>query len=130
MESTQLEPTNSEIARNAGNWYVHGQVLEGYTYINQIIGGGIGPGDNTASARLTFSNKTKRESLRIERYQHDPRFHSTQWTDWSFAISHQQSFKKYLLGGAIDVVNRRGFQWTQQNAINVQFYLKLQYFLY
>ena len=130
MEATQLEPTNSDIARNAGNWYVHGQVLEGYTYQNQIIGGGIGPGDNTASARLTFSNKTKRESLRIERYQNDPRFHGTQWTDWSFAISHQQSFKKYLFGGAIDIVNRRGFQWTQQNALNVQFYLKLQYFLY
>lgn len=129
-ELTQLEPTNSEIARNAGNWYTHGGVLEGYTNENQVIGGGIGPGDNAASVRMTYSTKTKRQSLRIERYQHDPRFHGNKWTDWSFAIAHQQMIKKYLVGGAIDFVSRGGFQWTTQHTVNLQFHLKLQYFLY
>ena len=129
-EATQLEPTNSEIARNAGNWYVHGIVLEGYTNENQIIGGGIGPGDNTATIRMTYSTKSIRQSLRIERYQHDPRFHDNKWTDWSFAIAHQQMIKKYLVGAAIDFVSRSGFQWTKQNFVNMQFNLKVQYFLF
>jgi hypothetical protein len=128
-ELTQLEPTNSDIARGAGNWYVHSGVIEGYTNQNQIMGGGVTPGDNTATLRLSLANKLNMQSITIERYEHDPRFHSTLWTDWSLAVKHQQFVSnKVLISGGIDFVKRRGYQWTTDRPVNFQFSLKAQYF--
>lgn len=128
-ELTQLEPTNSDIARGAGNWYVHGGVIEGYTNQNQIIGGGVTPGDNTATLRVSISNKLNKQSVTVERYQHDPRFHTSSWTDWSLALKHQQFINKsILLAGGIDIVKRRGYNWTTERPMNFQFSLKAQYF--
>ena len=128
-ELTQMEPTNSEIARPAGNWYRHSGVIEGYTNQNQIIGGGVTPGDNTATLRVSLTNKLIKQSVTIERYQHDPRFHSTAWTDLCVALKHQQFiYNKVLLAGGIDIIKRRGFEWNTERPMNFQFSLKAQYF--
>ena len=128
-ELTQLAPSNSELARPAGNWYVHGQVHEGFTNYNQIIGGGVGPGDNTATLRVSRINKLNKQVLTIERYQHDPRFHALRWTDWSFGFAHQQMLvNKLLLSGRVEFVHRNGYQWTTDKPLNVFMALKAQYF--
>ena len=128
-ELTQMEPTNSDIARPAGNWYVHGGVIEGYTNENQIIGGGVTPGDNTATIRVSLTNKLIKQSITVERYQHNPRFNSIAWTDWCLALKHQQFiYNKVLLSGGMDILKRRGFQFTTERPMNFQFSLKAQYF--
>ena len=130
MELTQLEPTNSDIGRPSGNWYVHSQVHQGYTNENQIIGGGITPGDNTATLRLSLSNiNLIRDAITIERYQHDPRFHESRWTDWSVNLMHQQKISsKWFLKGQLDFVGRRGFEWGNKNPLNLQAALKTIYY--
>ncbi len=130
LELTQLEPTNSDIARPAGNWYVHGQIWEGYTHQNQIIGGGVTPGDNTATLRISYSNGLKKQSITLERYQHDPRFHEITWTDLSIALKHQQPWKKHFLFVAgIDIVSRSGLFWQKGNdKLNLQLSLKSYYY--
>lgn len=128
-ELTQMEPTNSDIARIAGNWYVHGGVIEGYTHENQILGGGVTPGDNTATLRVSLTNKLFKQSITLERYEHNPRFHSSAWTDLCLALKHQQFVNnKILLAGGMDIVKRRGFDWSNNRPLNVQFSLKAQYF--
>jgi len=128
-ELTQLEPTNSDLARGAGNWYTHVEgAIEGYTNQDQIIGGGVTPGDNTATLRVSLVNKLIKQSITLERYQHDPRFHPIQWTDWSLAFLHQQPItpKIYVVGG-LDFVRRLNYLWKTENAFNTQFSLKALY---
>lgn len=130
LELTQLEPTNSDIARPAGNWYVHGQIWEGYTNQNQIIGGGVTPGDNTATLRVSYSDGLRKQSISLERYQHDPRFQSIAWTDLAIAFKHQQPWKeRFLFEAGLDVVSRKGLFWREGNdALNVQLSLKSYYY--
>jgi hypothetical protein len=129
-ELTQLEPTNSDIGRPSGNWYVHGQVNEGYTNQNQILGGGIGPGDNTATLRVSLSHPNlARQSITIERYQHDPRFHQTRWTDFTIGLMHQQKvFKNWFVNAHLDVVRRNGYEWGSKSPMNIQWGLKTIYY--
>jgi hypothetical protein len=130
FELTQLEPTNSDIARPAGNWYVHGQIWEGYTNQNQIIGGGVTPGDNTATFRVTYSDGLRKQSITVERYQHDPRFHGIEWTDIAMSLKHQQPWKeRFLFVAGLDFVNRKGLFWQGKNdVINLQLSLKTYYY--
>jgi hypothetical protein len=129
-ELTQLEPTNSDIGRPSGNWYVHGIVHEGYTQQNQILGGGIGPGDNTATIRFSLSHPNlSRQSITIERYQHDPRFHTNKWTDFALGLMHQQKlYKKWFVNAHLDIVRRSGYNWSNESAINFQWGLKTLYY--
>jgi hypothetical protein len=130
FELTQLEPTNSDIARPAGNWYVHGQIWEGYTNQNQIIGGGVTPGDNTATFRVTYSDGLRKQSITVERYQHDPRFHGVEWTDIAMSLKHQQPWKeRFLFVAGLDFVSRKGLYWQDNNdVINLQLSLKTYYY--
>jgi hypothetical protein len=130
LELTQLEPTNSDIARPAGNWYVHGQIWEGYTNQNQIIGGGVTPGDNTATFRVSYSDGLRKQSISLERYQHDPRFQGVAWTDMAVSIKHQQPWKeRFLFVAGLDFVNRKGLFWKEGNdVINLQLSLKSYYY--
>ncbi len=130
LELTQLEPTNSDIAITAGNWYVHGQIWEGYTNQNQIIGGGVTPGDNTATFRVSYSDGLRKQSISLERYQHDPRFQGVAWTDMAVSIKHQQPWKeRFLFVAGLDFVNRKGLFWKEGNdVINLQLSLKSYYY--
>ena len=46
-EWTQLEQSASRILRDAGSWYMHYQVYDGYTNRGEVLGAGIGPGSNS-----------------------------------------------------------------------------------
>ncbi len=129
-ELTEMEPTNSDIGRPSGNWYVHGSVFEGYTHQNQILGGGVTPGDNTATVRISLSHPNlTRQSITIERYQHDPRFHTTSWTDYSLNLMHQQKMNKHWFVNAhLDLIRRSGYGWGQTTPINIQWGLKTIYY--
>lgn len=126
-EITQMAPTNSDIARGSGNWYVHGGVREGYTHMGQIIGGGLAPGDNTATLRVSRTTEKSKQSVLIERYQHDPQFHAIKWTDWCLALRHQQYWKSLTVSAGMDFVRRINYQHTEANVFNLQPALKLMY---
>jgi len=126
-EITQMAPTNSDIARGSGNWYVHSGVSEGYTHLGQIIGGGVAPGDNTATLRVSRTAEKSKQSILIERYQHDPQFNAIKWTDWCLALRHQQYWKAMTISAGIDLVRRINYQHAEGNAFNLQPSLKLLY---
>jgi Capsule assembly protein Wzi len=126
-EVTQMAPTNSDIARGSGNWYVHGGVREGYTHYGQIIGGGVAPGDNTATLRFSRTTDKFKQSILIERYQHDPQFHAIKWTDWCVGVRHMQHVNSFTVAAGFDVVNRKNFNHQPGNTINLHPSLKLMY---
>lgn len=126
-EITQMAPTNSEIARGAGNWYVHGRVLEGYTNYGQIIGGGIAPGDNTATLRFSRTDANYKQQVYIERYQHNPQFNAIKWTDWSMGFKHLQYWKSMTIGGGIDAYKRKNYQHQSGKMLNLMPTIKIMY---
>jgi hypothetical protein len=126
-EVTQMAPTNSDIARGSGNWYLHGGVREGYTHYGQIIGGGVAPGDNTATMRFSRTTDKFKQSILIERYQHDPQFNSIKWTDWCIGVRHMQHVRSFTVAAGLDVVNRKNFNHQPGKAINLQPSFKLMY---
>jgi Capsule assembly protein Wzi len=126
-EVTQMAPTNSDIARGSGNWYVHSGVREGYTHYGQIIGGGVTPGDNTATLRLSRTTEKFKQSILIERYQHDPQFHTMKWTDLCIGFRHMQHINSFTIAAGIDVVRRKNFNHQPGKVINLQPSLKLMY---
>ena len=126
-EVTQMAPTNSDIARGSGNWYVHGGVREGYTHFGQIIGGGVAPGDNTATFRVSRTTDKFKQSILIERYQHDPQFHQVKWTDWCIGFQHMQHLNSFTVAAGLDAVRRKNFNYQPSTAINFQPSLKLMY---
>lgn len=126
-EVTQMAPTNSDIARGSGNWYVHSGVREGYTHYGQIIGGGVTPGDNTATLKFSRTTAKFKQSILIERYQHDPQFNAIKWTDWCMGVRHMQHLQSFTVAGGLDVVNRKNVNHQHGKAINLQPSLKLMY---
>ena len=46
-EWTQMEQTASRLIRNAGSWYEHWSVYDGYTNKGEVLGSSIGPGSNS-----------------------------------------------------------------------------------
>ena len=126
-EITQMAPTNSDIARPAGNWYVHGGVLEGYTNHGQIIGGGVAPGDNTATLRFSKTTEKLRQSVTIERYQHDPQFNSIKWTDWRIGFRHQQQFKSMTIGAGLDLMSSKNYLHAVGNKFTYMPSIKIMY---
>jgi hypothetical protein len=59
-EWTQMEQTASRLIRNAGSWYRHGYVYDGYTNKGEVLGAGIGPGSNSHYFALSrIRNKEK-----------------------------------------------------------------------
>ena len=42
-----MEQTASRLIRNAGSWYEHAFVYDGYTNNGEVLGSSIGPGSNS-----------------------------------------------------------------------------------
>ena len=42
-----MEQTGSRLIRNAGSWYEHGYIYDGYTNKGEVLGSSIGPGSNS-----------------------------------------------------------------------------------
>ena len=61
-EWTQLEQSASRILRDAGSWYMHYQVYDGYTNKGEVLGAGIGPGSNSQyfSLQKISNNSSKK----------------------------------------------------------------------
>lgn len=126
-ELTQMAPTNSEIARPAGNWYEHSPIREGYTNYGQIMGGGVSLGDNTTTIRFSKTSSTMRQSVILERYQHNPQFKSVKWTDWILAVRHQQQLTYFTIAAGLDIVNRKNYNHSDKNEWNFQPTVKIIY---
>ena len=73
-EWTQMEQTAGRLIRNAGSWYQHRWVYDGYTNRGEVLGSGIGPGSNSHYLSLNKIENNSKYGIAIEIVDNDNDF--------------------------------------------------------
>lgn len=127
-ELTQMSQSPDAMVRSAGNWYVHGQIGQGYTHQNQIMGAGAGFGANVQTASATWINGDIRNGFLIQRVERDPEGRANKWTDVSIGWMPQWKYKNMLLGAKVQLIRSNNYNWEQGNHnFNLHSRLMIQY---
>lgn len=137
-EITQMAQTPSYILRNAGNWYVHGGVAQGFTYQNQIMGAGSGFGNNVQTLQVKKIDGKEFVGFKLQRIQQDPKglqgpannllMRPVQWNDFAIGFLGQKQFKQFVLNGEFQFVNSSNYGWEKGNAFNLFTSLNCRYY--
>lgn len=129
FEITQMSQSPDWIVRNAGNWYVHGQINEGYTHENQILGAGAGFGTNVLSMKATWVNGDKRLGFLLERLDRDPQSHNHKWIDLGLGVLPQWRYRNMLLSGIVELIKTKNYAWEAgRNVLQVHSRLSVHYY--
>lgn len=115
FEITQMEQSPDYLVREAANWYWHGQIYQGYTNYNQIMGAGIGGGNNLQTLTVTWVDGWKRLGVILERMENDPQYHDAKWTDYSIGFNGQLRYQKWLFTGLLQGMISHNYAWTFSN---------------
>jgi len=115
IEFTQLSQSPDAILRSAGNWYVHGQVAQGYTNYNQIMGAGAGFGANKQMVMGTLIDGVNRLGIFIEKTNRDPEYRSIFWTDMAYGIAPQYTFNNLTLAAQFVFIASKNYMWEKEN---------------
>ena len=124
IEFTQMSQSPDAILRSAGNWYVHGQIGQGYTNYNQIIGVGSGFGANKQIVMGTWVSGNNRIGVFIEKTNRDPENRSIFWTDMAYGISPQYTVHNFTLAAQLVFIASKNYMWENKNNIS-NFHAKL-----
>ncbi len=127
-ELTQMSQSPDYLVRSAGNWYEHGQVFQGYTNNNQILGAGAGFGANVQTISANWVNGDIRNGFLFQRIERDPIYKAYKWTDFSIGWMPQWKYKNMLLGAKLQLVYCENYSWQKSNNIlNLHSRLMVQY---
>ncbi len=113
FEMVQMSQSPDYLVREAGNWYVHGEVKQGYTHENQILGAGAGLGANVQSVTATWVKGWKQLGVLFERVERDPQYHLYKWIDYSIGILPQYKYKNLVLSGKFQFINSSQYAWQR-----------------
>ncbi|OYW81778.1 MAG: hypothetical protein B7Z27_01395, partial [Sphingobacteriia bacterium 32-37-4] len=127
-EFTQLSQSPDALVRSAGNWYVHSQLLQGYTHENQIMGAGVGFGTNLQTFSATWVNGKVRNGFLVQRVERDPENRVNKWTDFSIGWMPQWTYKNMILGAKVQLIRSNNYSWEKgNNPFNLHSRLMVQY---
>ena len=124
IEFTQMSQSPDAILRSAGNWYVHGQIGQGYTNYNQIMGVGSGFGANKQMLMGTYINGNNRIGVFIEKTNRDPENRSIFWTDMAYGITPQYTLHNFTLAAQLVFIASKNYMWENKNNL-LNFHAKL-----
>jgi hypothetical protein len=133
FEAIRMAQTPSYLQRNAGNWYTHGFLIEGYTNENQILGAGSGLGNNVQSLILSLSKSYDKYGLKIQHIAQNPIGNINLfdgnggwpvWSDFTYGIVAKKKYKNILLNANIDWVHSNNYIW-QENKKRENFHIFL-----
>ncbi|MBV9987591.1 MAG: hypothetical protein JO301_07925 [Chitinophagaceae bacterium] len=129
IELTQMSQSPDYLVRDAGNWYIHSQVVEGYTNENQILGAGAGLGANVQTLTVNWVRNERQLGFLVERIDRDPVGHTYKWIDLSFGLQPQWKFGKAMVSGKIQFINSSQYAWQKDvNRFNLHSRIAVQYF--
>ena len=80
-EWTQMEQTGGRLLRNAGSWYEHTYVYDGYTNKGEVLGSSIGPGSNSHYVSLNKINEIEKIGFGVEIIDNDNDFYYEAFRD-------------------------------------------------
>ena len=130
MEVMKLGQTPSYLHRNAGNFYEHSQIREGYTNQNQIMGAGSGFGNNMQTIQLSMNKGWNKIGLIFHHIQQNPMalvsgvndlgLRKIKWDDYAYGIQSRFKYKNILFNANVEWVNSKNYLWTMgQNQNNL-----------
>ena len=123
-EATKMAQSTSYLQRNAGNWYVHSQLLAGYTNENQILGAGSGLGNNLQTLAISLNKGWSKYGIKFQHIAQNPvgviNILSSDgglppWNDYGYGIQLKNKFKNILFKLNIDWVHSKNYQWLENN---------------
>lgn len=127
-ELTQMTQSPDYLVRNAGNWYEHGQIFQGYTHNNQILGAGAGFGTNVQTLTATWINGNLRNGFLVQRLERDPVGRPIKWTDLSIGWMPQWEYKNMLIGAKVQLIRSNNDGWVKdKNNFNLHTRVMVQY---
>ena len=138
IEIARLAQTTSYINRNAGNWYEHSGIIEGYTNLNQIMGGVSGFGNNMQALAVSYNKGWNKLGFIFQHILQNPYdlvggfqdvgIRSIKWTDYSFGLQTRYHYKKILLSANMEIVKAKNYIWKKDNnPTNLFFYINTIY---
>lgn len=134
-EVARMAQTPSYLMRNAGNFYEHGGVKEGYTNQNQIIGAGNGFGNNMQTVQLSWNRAWNKFGFIFNHIAQNPTLivtpnianlglRTVKWDDYSFGIQSRYRYRNILLSANVEYVNSKNYLWKDKhNATNFYAFL-------
>jgi hypothetical protein len=137
FEATRMAQTPSFLHRNAGNWYLHGILTEGYTNENQILGSGSGLGNNIQSVIVSLNKNSSKYGIKFQHINQNPirlvadwlnvYLTDTEWRDFTYGLVFKGSHKKLFYNLNLDWVRSQNYTW-QNNVKKENFYFSLNTF--
>ena len=127
VESTYMSQKPSYLLRNAGNWYVHSLLTDGYTNQNQILGAGSGFGNNLQTFAISWNNQWFKYGIKFQHIAHNPmnRIDLFQpnggppiWNDYSYGLIIKQKYKNILFNLNMEWVNSKNYLWKNENKVS------------
>jgi Capsule assembly protein Wzi len=124
FEATRMAQTPSYLQRNAGNWYEHGMLFEGYTNENQILGAGSGFGNNIQSLSVDWNKNWNKIGIKVQHISINPigkvdLFDGNGgfpvWDDFTYGIILKHRLKNILFNANIDWVHSDNYLWQKNN---------------
>jgi hypothetical protein len=117
-----MEQSASRIIRNAGSWYAHSQVFDGYTNYGEVLGSAIGPGSNAHYFTISkIYDKLKSIDLQFQIVENDNDFYyeafaSAQdprryWKDFNFKLNYTNKFENFLISTNLIFIRSLNYQW-------------------
>jgi len=120
FEITKMSQSPDYMVRNAGNWYEHSPITEGYTHDNQIMGSIYGFGADAVYASMALVRENKRLGFFIEQIKRDPVNRTNQWTDLGIGFTPQWNKDRWMFNGKAEIIHSSGYGWEKgRNKINV-----------
>jgi hypothetical protein len=140
VEATRMSQTPSYLQRNAGNWYVHSQLTEGYTNNNQILGAGSGWGNNLQTFIFSWNKGWNKYGIKFQHIIHNPidkdgvsnvlirEGEIPNWIDYSYGIVLKHKYKNILFNLNTEWVHSKNYLWqNNNNSTNVYVFLNTIY---
>jgi hypothetical protein len=108
-EVVQMSQSADRLVRDAGNWYVHGGIWEGYTNQNQVMGAAFA--SNSQTFYIARRAGLERTAFTLQRVQRDPERVPPVWNDWVLGIGHSQFFKGFYVDGQMQFITSQNYAW-------------------
>ena len=120
-EWTQMEQTASRLLRNAGSWYQHNWVFDGYTNEGEVLGAGIGPGSNSHYFALSRIRKKQKLGIAFEIIDQDNDFYHEAfasasdprryWKDFNLHLNFSMKYKRLWISSNFMYSRSLNYQW-------------------
>jgi len=137
-EATKMAQSPGFLHRDAGNWYEHSQLHDGYTNENQIIGAGSGLGNNLQTIQMSLNKGWSKYGFKFQHIAQQPMrqvgnwlnlyLGTVDWNDYSYGILFKEKYKKLLINLNIDLTYSKNYMWQNNNkATNFYIFLNTIY---